>query len=87
MIILYQNSFCKLFVDVISAVLYRDDAVLFVAGDDGDGFTDIATEREEECVQLFVVGLEGGDDILFALCCLCKIHNYPPCANREFLYG
>lgn len=64
--ILDYNSFCELVVDVISSVLDRNDTSAFEVGDNGDGFAAVASEREQECIKLFVVGVDLNDDIFLA---------------------
>ena len=64
----------QLIVDIIAAVLNDHGVVVFALGDDGDGFTAVAAQCEQECVQIFVVGDNVGDDVFFSCLCLGKIH-------------
>ena len=64
----------QLIVDIIAAVLNDHGVVIFTLCDDGNGFTAVAAQCEQECVQIFVVGDDVGNDVFFSGLCLGKIH-------------
>ena len=61
--VLNQNSLCQLIVDAVSAVLDRDGTALSSFFDNGDRLAAVTAEREEEGVELLVVGLDFFDYI------------------------
>ena len=73
-IILNDYGLGKLIVDVVPSILYRDNAAALAPGYDGNGLTAIASQREEECIELFVIRLDGFDNIFFFFLCINKIH-------------
>ena len=63
---LNQNSLCQLIVDAVSAVLDRNGTALASFFDDRDRLALVAAEREEEGVELLVVGLDLFDYVFLA---------------------
>ena len=59
----------KLFIDVVAAVLDGDRAASSAAGYHGDGFTAVATQREQKSVQILIVCFNALDDVLLAQFC------------------
>ena len=72
--LLNQNSLCQLIVDAVSSVLDRYGTALASFFDDGDRFALVATEREEEGVELLVVGHDLFDYVFFAFNGIYKRH-------------
>ena len=86
-----QYCLSELMVDIVSAVLDGDYAAFLQMRNDGYRLTLVASEREQEGVELLVVGLDALDNVFLAFLGLTQIHNYPPkitdrallCRNSE----
>ena len=63
-------------VDVVAAILDGHDAAAPTAGYHRDGLAAIAAQREQECVQFLVIGLDPLNDVLSSLLCAVQIHMF-----------
>ena len=72
--LLDDDSFRKLLVDVISAVLYRDNAAVLEVRYDGNRLTAIASEGEQEGVKLFIIRFYAVDDVFLFRFCISEVH-------------
>ena len=71
---LNQNSFCQLIVYIVSSVLDRDGAAALSVSNYGDRFAAVATESEEESIQLLIVGLDLFYNIFLAFDSIFECH-------------
>ncbi len=74
--ILNDDCFRKLVINVVSAVFYCNIAAFFKVGNNRNRLAAVTAEREEECIEFFIVGFNSLDDIFFAFFSKLKIHVY-----------
>ena len=77
-----QNCFCQMIVNTVSAVLDGNGAGLFSLSDNGDRFTAVTAEREEECIELLVVGIDLFNYIFLAFDSIFEIHIFHRLLNE-----
>ena len=63
----YQDRFLELLVNAVPTVLYGDHAASPAAGNRGDGLAAVTAQREQECIQILIIGFDSLNNILFAL--------------------
>ena len=61
-----DNCLSQLIIDVISAILDGYSTAVPAAGHYGDRLTTVAAQREQESVELFVIGFDGADDVFLS---------------------
>lgn len=64
-----DDGLCQLRVKIISAVFDGYGAAASAVGNHRNGFTTVATQGEQKRIQLFIVGLDPLNDILFSFLC------------------
>ena len=75
---LNQNSLCQLIVNAVSSVLDGNGTALASFFDDRDRLALVAAEREEEGVELLIVGLDFFNYIFLAFNGVNKCHSFSP---------
>ena len=75
---LYSNAdrLCKLIVDIVSGILDGHGDTALAPCDHRDRLAGIAAEREQECVQLLIVGDDALDDIFLPKQRIGQVHKY-----------
>ncbi len=64
-----DDSLSQLIVDVISAILDGNRTATSTAGNHRNRLTAVTAQREQEGVQLFIIGLDPLNDIFFSFFC------------------
>ena len=67
----------QLVINVVSAVLDGNGKAASAAGDHGNGLTGIAAQREQECIQFFILSGDPADDVFGSYLRTSEIHIYP----------
>ena len=73
-----NDGLCQLIIDIIPTILDGNGAVSTLSGYHRDWLTGVAAQGEQEGIQLFVIGLNGPDNIFFAKLGSRQIHNNHP---------
>ena len=71
---LNDDGFCQLIVDIIPTVLDGHGAAALSAGYHRDGLAAVATQGEQEGIELLVVGFDAADDIFLSFHGASQIH-------------
>ena len=74
----HPNSGGQQIVDIIPTILDGNGTTTPTTGNHGDGFAAVTAQGEQKSIQLFVIGLDGFYDILFANIGRFQIHNIHP---------
>lgn len=75
---LYDYSFGKLIIDIVSAVLYSDDTTALKMTHYRYSLTRIAAEGEQKGIKLLVVRFDLTYDIFFSVLCFTQCHSKIP---------
>jgi len=73
-----EDSCSQLIIDIVSAVFDGNGATAPSAGDHRNGLAAVAPQREQKGIQLFVIGLDGPDNIFFAKLGSGQVHSDHP---------
>ena len=61
-----NDGFRQLIVDIVTTVLDGNRAAVTATGHHGDRLTGVATQGEEERIELIVIGFDGLDDVFLS---------------------
>jgi hypothetical protein len=62
----HRNGIRQLLVDAVSAILDGHHTSASAAGDHGNGFAAVATQRKQERIQFLIVGFNAPDDVFLS---------------------
>ena len=69
------DRFCQLIIDIVSAILDGDSAAASPAGNHCNRLTAVTAQREQERIEVFIIGIDPQNDILLTFLCHGQIHN------------